>query len=245
MFFADDTHHLGELGEAACRDSESGPPPPPSLPPPPPPPAQDSGPPDCLQMVYDRSDAMTTACCANPADCETGAPTRCSEDCSDVLEPYFEICSGWIAGDPDFGAILQPLIGMCEEAKFGAYSGSLFSHRCSTKAPIPQHDAAGRMLRRGARELPRGRHLPPAPRPLHATVCCDLRDVLRRVPCEPESSLLVPNDANSRCCQILRSTIRRKGRRTTRSWRCARLSRRSTATNQDQDQDQGQDQDLH
>ena len=83
-------------------------------------------------MVEDRSDAMTTACCANPADCETGAPTRCSEDCSDVLEPYFEICSGWIAGDTDFGAILQPLIGMCEEAKFGAYSGSLFSHRCST-----------------------------------------------------------------------------------------------------------------
>ena len=134
VFFADDTHHLGELGEAACRDSESGPPPPPSLPPPPPPPAQDSGPPDCLQMVYDRSDAMTTACCANPADCETGAPTRCSEDCSDVLEPYFEICSGWVAGDPDFGAVLQPLIGMCEEAKFGAYSGSLFSHRCSTAA---------------------------------------------------------------------------------------------------------------
>ena len=83
-------------------------------------------------MMVDRSDAMTAACCATAADCESGAPTTCSAECSEVLEPYFEICSGWVKGDPDFGAVLQPLIGMCEEAKFGAYSGSLFSHRCST-----------------------------------------------------------------------------------------------------------------
>eukprot|EP01045_Picozoa_sp_COSAG04_P047148 COSAG04_NODE_17451_length_469_cov_0.702703_2_plen_119_part_01 len=93
VLFADDSHHLGELGSAACRDSESGSPAPPSLPPPPPPPAEDTGPPDCLQMMVDRSDAMTAACCATAADCESGAPATCSAECSEVLEPYFEICS--------------------------------------------------------------------------------------------------------------------------------------------------------
>ena len=88
--------------------------------------------PDCLQMLVDRTEEMNSACCVDAADCPDGEPTTCSATCADVLEPYFEICSGWVKSDPDFSAILEPLIGACEDAKFGAYTGSLFSRRCST-----------------------------------------------------------------------------------------------------------------
>ena len=88
--------------------------------------------PDCLQMISDRADQMNVACCADAADCATGAPTTCGTTCADVLQPYFEVCSGFASSDPDFSPILQPLIGMCEDSKFGVFTGSLFSRRCST-----------------------------------------------------------------------------------------------------------------
>ena len=84
----------------------------------------------CLQSLGSISDAVTTSCCPFPASCPEGYPTTCNEDCAAVLEPFFESCSDWVKMSTDF-AVLVPVIGMCEDTVYGAYTGSMFSHRCS------------------------------------------------------------------------------------------------------------------
>jgi hypothetical protein len=85
--------------------------------------------PNCVTMLSAIADSMNKACCAD--GCPDGAPTTCDDACAAVLVPYFEVCSGFVAEDPDF-AVLSPLISLCEDSKFGAFTGSIFSQRCST-----------------------------------------------------------------------------------------------------------------
>ena len=132
------------------------------------PPASTAAAPDCLTLLAGITDPFNDACCADQDFCDAdGVPQQCSRSCADLLEPFFEQCSGWIKAqhaDP-FYASLIPLIPMCEDAEFGRYSTGFMNRRCgrAEKGRFLTTGLAAACCGRSQENCPDGSTMPPLP----------------------------------------------------------------------------------
>jgi hypothetical protein len=71
----------------------------------------------------------STICCGGGQCDENGVPAlECNQECAELLVPLFAECSEWIR---QVEHSLAPAIELCEDTLYGAYTGSVFSPRCS------------------------------------------------------------------------------------------------------------------
>ena len=124
--------------------------------------------PDCLGLLAGITDSFNTACCADAGACDAdGVPQQCTRGCADLLEPFFEQCSGWVKAQrsDSFYATLIPLVPMCEDAEFGRYSTGFMNRRCgrAEKGRFLTTQLAAACCGRSQENCPDGSTMPPLP----------------------------------------------------------------------------------
>jgi len=83
----------------------------------------------CQEWFGDQTfaNSLTTACCENAKDCETGVPEVCTEACAELWAPFFKVCQSYM--ETEFPASLNK---MRPQAGGGLSIYSDFSEMCKT-----------------------------------------------------------------------------------------------------------------
>jgi hypothetical protein len=86
--------------------------------------------------VEGRTAEIHAACCGNPDDCSTGAPSTCDATCAAALLPFWDDCGIHLRVDKALWLAFHEVVRECQEADVSRADESLYAHLPHTHRPV-------------------------------------------------------------------------------------------------------------